>query len=277
MADISAAAVKALRDKTQLPMMECKRALVETGGDEEQAIRLLRESGKKTMAKRSDRSTDAGRLAIYAKLDPGVGVMVELQCESASVATHQEFAELARDLAEQLATGPGASSPDDLWRQPSPSHPGQTLADQRDDLANRIRENFRLQRTVRIDGPCGGYVHHTGTDGVLLEVRGGSAELAKDVSMHIAAMKPTVVHKEDVDPAEVQREREILARQAETEGKPAKIIEKMVEGRLRNFFAEKVLAEQPFVRDEKTTVGKHAKAGGMELKRFVRWQLGGQR
>ncbi len=275
MAEISAAAVKALRDKTQLPLMECKRALAESGGDEEQAIRLLRESGKKTMAARSDRSTGAGVLAIHTSFDPGVGAMVELQCESAPVAGHEEFVRLARDLAEQLATGAGADAPDALWSQPSPSQSGKTLAEQRDDLSNRIRELFRLQRLVRIDGSCGGYVHFTGTNGVLVEVQGGTPDLAKDVAMHIAAMRPAAVHKEDIDPAEVQKEREILFKQAESEGKPSNIVEKMVEGRLRNFYAERVLAEQPFIRDEKTTVGKYAAQGGMKLVRFVHWELGG--
>ena len=274
MPEITAAEVKALRDKTQLPMMECKRALQETAGDEEEAIRLMRERGKKTMAKRADRSTDAGRMAIHVSLDPGAGAMVELQCESASVATHDEFIQLAKDLAQQLAKGPGADAADELWSQPSPSKSGTTLAEQRDDLTNRIREVFRLERIVRIDSSCGGYVHHTGTDGVLLEVSGGTAELAKDISMHIAAMRPKVVKKEDLDPADVEKERDLLVKQAQSEGKPENIIEKMVDGRMRNFYAEHVLTEQPFVKDEKQTVGKIAEAGSLTPVRFIHWQLG---
>lgn len=274
MTQITAAAVKALRDKTQLPMMECKRALQEADGDEEAAIRLLRERGRKTMAKRADRVTNVGRFAIFASIDDGVGAMVELQCESASVASHEEFRQLANDLARQLATGPGTDSVEALWSQPSPSHSGVTLEQQRDELANRVREVFRLERIVRIDAPCGGYVHHTGTDGVLLEVQGGTAEVAKDICMHIAAMRPTVINTEDVDPADVSKEREILTTQARTEGKPEKIIEKMVAGRMRNFFAERALCEQPFVKDEKTTVGKFAKANGTTPVRFIHWQLG---
>jgi elongation factor Ts len=274
MPEISAARVKDLRDKTQLPMMECKKALEATGGDEEQAIRWLREKGLKTMAGRADRSTDAGRIAIYANIDPGVGAIIELRCETASVAGHEEFVQLASDLAHQLAVGPGAAEPDELWQQPSPSQPKRTLLQQRDDLANRIREVFRLQRIARLDAPCGGYVHHTGTDGVLLEVSGGTAQMAKEICMHIAAMKPAVVHREDLDPALVEKERAILSKQAQTEGKPANIIEKMVEGRLRNFFAEQVLTEQPFVKDEKQTVGKVAQASGLEPVRFIHWQVG---
>jgi elongation factor Ts len=274
MAEITAAAVKALRDKTQLPMMECKRALVETGGDEEAAIRLLREQGKKTMAKREERTTDAGRLAIFTSIQPPVGTMIELQCESAPVASNTDFLALANDLAKQLALGPGAKTPDELWAQKSPSKTGLTLMDQKDELANKIREVFRLTRIVRIDGACGGYVHHTGGDGVLLEVTGASAAAAKDIAMHICAQRPKVVSKEDLDPALVKKEREILVEQARGEGKPENIIEKMVDGRMRDFYAREVLAEQPFIKDDKTTVGKYAQANGLKPIRFVHWQLG---
>ncbi|MEX0938463.1 MAG: translation elongation factor Ts [Pirellulales bacterium] len=274
MTEITATAVKALRDKTQLPMMECKRALIETGGDEEAAIRLLREQGKKTMAKRADRTTESGRLAIYTSLDPGVGAMIELQCESAQVANQEDFTQLADDLVKQLATGPGAKSAEELWQQPSPSRSGSTLQEQHDDLANRIREVFRLRRLVRFDGPSGGYVHHTGADGVLLEVTGGTDEAAKDISMHITAMRPMVIRKEDLDPALIEKERQILTEQARSEGKPDNIIEKMVEGRMRNFYAEQVLLEQPFIKDEKQTVGQYAKSQSTMPVRFVHWQLG---
>ena len=274
MPEISAAAVKALRDKTQLPMMDCKRALQEANGDQEKAIRCLREQGRKTMVARSGRATNAGRIAIYTSMDPGVGAMVELQCESAPVAAHDDFRQLADDLARQLAVGPGARTPEALWDQPSPSHEGLTLAEQRDEIANRIRETFRLARLVRIDAPCGGYLHHTAADGVLLVVSAGSPESAKEISMHIAAMRPQVINKEDLDPVEIKKEREILTKQARAEGKPEKIIEKMVDGRMRNFFAERVLVEQPYVKDENVTVGKFAKANGVTPVRFLHWQLG---
>jgi elongation factor Ts len=142
------------------------------------------------------------------------------------------------------------------------------------DLANKIREVFRVARIVRIDSPCGGYAHHTGTSGVLLEVSGGSEEAAKDVSMHVAAMKPAVVNKEDLNPADVDKEREILSEAARKEGKPENIIAKMVEGRLKNFYAERVLLEQPFVKDDKQTVGKYAEANKLKVGKFVRWELG---
>lgn len=127
MAEITAAAVKGLRDKTGLPMMECKKALTESGGDIDKAVELLRKAGKKTAEKQAGRSTESGRVAIYTSIDPGVGAIIELKCESAPVANHEEFIALANDMAKQLATGPGAATPDELLDQPSPGKPGSTL------------------------------------------------------------------------------------------------------------------------------------------------------
>ncbi|MGI9427821.1 MAG: translation elongation factor Ts [Bythopirellula sp.] len=273
MAEITAAMVKKLRDDTQLPMMECKKALNEAGGDMEAAKQALREAGKKFMGKRQDRSTDEGRIGVYASVADGVGAMIELQCESAPVANNDEFVQLASDLAQQLATGPGAATAEQLWSQPSPSKSGTTLEEQRDEIQNKIREVFRLARLERIDASCGAFVHMAKI-GVLLEVSGGSDELAKDVSMHVAAMNPQAATKENLDKDLVDKERATLSEAARKEGKPENIIEKMIEGRMRNFYAEHVLEEQPFVRDEKQTVGALAKDGGMKLVRFLRWQLG---
>lgn len=277
MPEITAAAVKALREKTGLPMMDCKRALTEAGGDADAAIEALRKAGKKLMGGRSDRETSSGRIAVYASMEPGVGAMIELLCESAPVANNQDFIELSRNMAEQLALGPGAASPAELLAQPSPGKPGQTLQQQFDDLTNRIREVFRLQRICRLDGPCGGYAHHNGGSGVLLQLEGGSAELAKDICMHVAAMRPTVVSRDEVDPALVEKEREIAATAARNEGKPEKVIPKIAEGKLKDFYAQQCLAEQIHPNKEKyggQTVGKLAEAAGMKLKRFVHWELG---
>ena len=274
MAEISATAVKSLRERTGLPLMECKRALEKAGGNEEKAIEDLRKEGAKTMQQRSGRETLSGRIAVYTDRAKGVGAMVELQCESDPVAKNDEFRQLAADLAQQLATGPGAASPEELLKQPSPSKKGETLQTQLDDLTNKIREVFKLARIVRLDAACGSYAHHTGTSAVLMEICGGNDEAAKDVCMHVAAMKPSVVKKEDLDLALVDKEREILSEAAKKEGKPENIIAKMVEGRLKNFYAERVLTEQPFVKDDKITVGKFAKDNGLTLGRFVRWELG---
>ena len=276
MAQITAAAVKSLRERTGLPMMDCKKALSETGGDEEAAVESLRKKGIKTHETNMGiRDTSSGRMGIYTDFDGGVATMVELQCESAPVARHEEFIALANDLAKQLATGPGAETPDELLDQPSPSIEGSTLRQQKDDLYNRIREVFNLSRILRIDGSCGGYAHHSGvTKGVLLQVEGGDCESAKDISMHIAAMNPGAVRKEDLDPGLVEKEREILSEAARKEGKPEQIIEKMIDGRMRQFYAQQVLEEQPFVKDDKQTVGNYSKAANMKLLDFVHWELG---
>jgi elongation factor Ts len=276
MAEITAAAVKGLRERTGLPMMDCKRALDEAAGDQEKAIELLRKAGAKTMEKRAGRATSAGRIAVYIDPQAGVAAMVDLRCESAPVANHNDFIQLANDLARQLADGRGAATVEELFAQPSPRKKGQTLRQQFEELNNRIREAFKLERIVRIDGRCGGYAHHNGAAGVLLQVEGGSPELAKDICMHIAAMRPTAITKEELDPAQVAKEREILAAAARKEGKPEKIIETMVEGRLREFYAQSCLAEQPVANEMKfgkKTVGKLSQEAGMKLVRFVHWEL----
>ncbi|MBX7166776.1 MAG: translation elongation factor Ts [Pirellulales bacterium] len=273
MSEISAAAVKAFRDKTGLPMMECKKALMEANGDEQAAIELLRKAGKKTMAARSDRETASGRLFVLADVAKKVGAMVELQCESAPVASNEEFIQLGNDLVTQLATGPGAATAEELLAQKSPSRAG-TLQEQWDDLANKIREVFRLARLVRIQSPCGGYAHHSGDFGVLVEIEGGNQQVANEISMHVAAMRPMVVNKEDLPAEVVAKEREILLAAARQEGKPENILEKMVEGRLRVFYSERVLNEQPFVKDDKQTVGKYAGQNKAKVLRYVLWQLG---
>jgi elongation factor Ts len=270
---ITAALVKELREETGLPMMDCKKALEEADGDKALATKNLRESGKKLMSIRADRATEEGRIAVYTSVGGKVGAMVELQCESAPVASNDEFKQLANDLAQQLATGPGAATPDELWAQLSPSQKGKTLRDVKDDLENKIREVFRLARLVRVDAPTGGFVHGAKI-GVLVEVDGGSDDLAKEVALHVAAMNPKAASKESLDPALVAKEKEIQKERARQEGKPENIIEKMIEGRMGNFYAENVLEEQPFVKDPATTVGALAKKGGMKVKRFIRWALG---
>jgi elongation factor Ts len=275
MAEITAALVRELREETGLPMMDCKQALTETGGDKEAAKTKLREKGLKIQEGRGGRETAFGRFGIYAGLANKAGAIVELKCESAPVAGSAEFIQLANDLAKQLATGPGAKNAEELLSQPSPSKPGTTLGQIKDDMFNRIREVFNVGRLARLEGPTGGYGHNAGTvSGVLVQVEGGTDEAAKDVSMHIAAMRPLAVCKEEVDPAIVAKEREILRAAALNEGKPANIVDKMVEGRLKNFYAERVLLEQAFVKENSISVGKYAESKGMKVKKFVHWKWG---
>jgi elongation factor Ts len=279
MAAITAAAVMALREKTGLPMMECKKALAECGGDTEQAVDWLRKQGVKTQALRADRETSMGRLAIFTDLEKGVGTLIELKCESAPVAGSPDFKDFVNDIAKTLALGPGAASPEELLDQKSQAHPEKTLRELKDDLFNRMREVFELARICRIDAPCGGYAHHDGSKAALVEISGettGStaAEVAKDVAMHIVALSPQAIVKEDLDQKVVDKERDILTEAAKQEGKPDNIIQKMIEGRLRNFFSQCVLLEQPFVKDDKQSVGKLVKSAGLEVNRMEHWKIG---
>ncbi len=275
MAEITASTVNSLRKKTGVSMMLCKEALVACEGSEEKAVEYIRKKGIATQGDRQDRETAFGRFGIYAGLDKKAGGIVELKCESAPVAGSAEFVRLANDLAQQLATGPGATTAEELLDQPSPSYPEMTLRQVKDDMFDRIREVFKVGRLARLEGTCGGYSHNAGTvSGVIVQVEGGSDEAAKDVSMHIAAMRPLAVNTDEVDPAVADKERQILREQAVAEGKPASIVDKMVEGRMKNFFAERVLLEQPFVKENSQTVKEYAHSKGMKVKKFVHWELG---
>lgn len=275
MAEITAAAVKAFRERTGLPLMDCKKALQEAGGDEEQAVEVLRKRGQQLADKRSDRETAFGRFGLHLGSDKEVGAMVELLCESAPVTTNDDFIQLANDLAQALAENADISTDEELLALASPSKEGKTLGEQKDEMFNRIREVFKVGRMVRVDGATGGYMHHAGTTaGVLLLIEGGDDTAAKDVSMHIAAMKPAALDKDSIDQAVVEKEREILRQAALAEGKPENIVDKMVEGRLRNYYAERCLLEQPFVKDDKQSVGDYAKAAGMKVKNYWHWIIG---
>jgi elongation factor Ts len=271
---IKAEDVKRLREMTGLPLMDCKKALTEANGDFDDAVRILREAGKKIQVGRSDRATEFGRFGQF--YNDSVGAMVELKCESAPVAQNEEFVQLANDLAKQLATGPGASTAEELLSQKSPSQPNMTLSEQKDDLFNRIREVFNVGRMVRLDGPCSGYQHlGANVHGVLLQASGGGPEQLKDISMHIAAMSPAALNVADLDKGLVDQERAILREATLKEGKPENIVDKIVEGRLKSFYAERVLTEQVFVKDSSLSVGKFAEQHGIKIQAYVHWVLGG--
>ena len=319
MPEITATAVKELREKTGLPMMDCKQALTESSGDQEKAVEWLRKKGKKVQEKQSGAATLTGRIAVYTDPNTGIGAIIDIRCESAPVANNEHFVELANDLAKQLATGPGVASPDALLDQPSPSHKGTTLRQQFDDLNNRIREKFVLERILRVEGPTAGYAHHNGAVAVLLQFAGADVgELARDISMHVAAMKPHCLRREEVDQALVAKERDLLdqalALEAEKIKSEAERIlalpdqqiqdpnnlermtsshgrargdlkkaegmlknkPKVIEGRMGVFFAERCLLEQPHANQAKygpKSIADLAKAAGMTIKGFVRWEL----
>lgn len=272
MAEVTAQAVGGLRDRTGLPMMECKSALIEAGGDEEKAIELMRKRGLQAASKRAGRETTEGRIASF--VGPKCGTLVELRCESAPVASNDEFRGLASDLAETLAGAAGVSDPEALLRLKDKA--GQPLQERFDTTLNRMRENIVLARLLRWEGVTGSYVHHDGKQAALIEVdRVPSRDgLLKELCMHIVSARPMALKPDELDAALVAKEREILTEQARASGKPEAVIEKMVEGRMRSFYAERVLLEQPFALDASKTVGVVAKEAGVAVGRFVRWDLG---
>lgn len=277
MVEISAAAVRALRDRTDLPMMDCKRALTEANGNEELAVEILKKQGLKAIDKRKDNATSEGRIRAAVSDDQMTGAMVELQCESAPVAKSEDFLFLADQLVKQLITGPGASTPDELLAQGAPDRAGTTLGELLTEVTNKIREKIVLSRVMRTGGPVGAYAHHDGKTGVLFEAAGkpSANDVLRDVSMHIAAMRPGVTLPEELDAAIVDVERKRLTDEAVASKKPANIIEKMVDGRMKVFYAEKgVLIEQPFAKDDSKTVGKALGEVGLTAVKFTRWVLG---
>jgi len=276
MAEITAAMVKSFRERTGLQIMECKKALIEANGDEDLAIELLRKSGKKAMEKRGGRETEAGRIAVYFDEPTGVTAMVELLCESAPVASTDEFGKLVANLAEQLAKGPGAKTPEELLAQPIPGNPTKKLQDEYDDLVNKIREVFKLNRMIRVESKSGSYVHHNGGIGVIVEIEGDNTALARDICMHVASMRPKYVSKEDVDAAAVAKEKEIVGEAVRNENanKPANIIEKIIEGRMKTFYADQCLLEQPFVKEQSKTVAQIAQENGIKVVKVTHWILG---
>ena len=276
MAEITAAAVKALREKTDLPMMECKKALTEAGGDEAKAIEILREQFKKVQEKRAGNTTAEGRIFIATRDGVYEAAMVEIQCESAPVATGEVLQKWGQAMADHLLSGPGAETPEELLGQTA-SGATQSFQQQYEEIVNKIREKIVVNRICRIKGPVGAYVHHDYKTGVLFTVTGETAsqDTLRDVAMHIAALQPAVTNTDDLDKAAVQAERDRLIAEAKASGKPDNIIEKMVEGRMKVFYAEQgVLVFQPFAKDDSKTVGQALSEAGLEATGFQRWQVG---
>lgn len=273
---VTAAAVKALRELTNLPMMDCKKALVEADGDQEKAIEVLREQYKKIAIKRADNATSEGQIVVLMNDDASEGVMIEVQCESAPVAGSEGLQSFARACAEQLLNGPGAATPEELLAQNAPGS-DETLQQVWEELTNQIREKIVLSRVIRVAGPVQGYVHHDGKNGVLFQAEGDSGELdiLRDVAMHIAALKPQVTHPDGLDPAIVQAERDRLTEEAKATGKPDNIVEKIVDGRMANFYVENgVLTSQPFAKDDSKSVSQALAEKGFKAVDFTRWVLG---
>lgn len=275
MAEVTAAAVKALREKTDLPMMECKRALVEAGGDEEKAIAILREAFKKIQVKRADNATEEGR--VFVKSNGTEVAMLEIQCESAPVATGEVLGEFGESLVTQLLEGPGADSAEALMAQNMPGS-DQTIQTAYEEMVNKIREKIVVKNLARVSGPTGSYVHHDMKTGVLFQATGENAEtdILRDVAMHIAALRPTVTAVEELDQAAVDAERTRLSEEAKASGKPENIVEKIVDGRMKTYYVEQgVLVMQPFAKDDSKTVSQALAEKGFEAKGFLRFCIGG--
>jgi len=277
--EITAAMVMALRARTNLPMMECKAALVEAGGDMDKATDILRKKFKDAAVKRGDRETAEGRIAIHIDPAKKIGAIIELRCESAPVVKSDHFIALANKIAKQVALQNPASV-DELLAQPFVDDPKHTIKDLIDEAYGLIREVMKVKRFTRLTGLLGEYSHHDGSVGVLLLVEGdkADAQMLRDIAMHITARNPLSARKEDVPADVVTKETEIareqIANDPKNKSKPANILEKIIEGKLKTWFAENVLVEQPFVKDDSKTVGQLLEAQGLKLVRFVRYKVG---
>lgn len=277
MAEITAQAVKELRDLTNLPMMEVKKALIEANGDQKRAIEILKESNKKVTLKRAENATSEGLIRTGVSADGSRAAMVEIQCESAPVAKADDFVFLADQCVKQLLTGPGASTPEELLSQPAPDRSGLTLAALLEEVVGKIREKMVVARVLRVDGPAGAYSHHDGKTGVLFRASGDNktAAVLRDVAMHVAALKPIVTLPEELPAADVAAERSKLSAEAAASGKPANIVEKIVDGRMKTYYAEQgVLAFQLFAKDDSKTVSQALAESGLKPVGFTRWILG---
>ena len=264
---ISASLVKELRDLTGAGMMDCKRALVETGGDLEAAQKLLRERGLGQAAKRADRETTEGKVGYTIADDAKKGSIVGVGCETEPVSNNEEFLAFAYKTLKLVA----AEGTEALDR----------LEDERVELVAKLGENVKIVGAARFEavdgGLIAGYAHPPANKlGTLVQVRGGDAELARFVAMHIAASAPQYVSREDVPEEVVQAEREIYANSDEVKSKPEQAREKIVDGMLnKRFFAVQVLTEQPWIHDTGKTVGQALSEAGAEVLEFERLSLAG--
>lgn len=270
---ISAKLVKELREKTGAGMMDCKNALTEANGDIEKAIDLLREKGVAKAAKKADRIAAEGLTKV--KVDGDKAVVLEVNSETDFVAKNEQFTSFVDEIADFLIKENPADVDDALAREFAA---GQTLGDRINEAIAKIGEKISLRRFTVLEKAAnesfGAYVHMGGRISVLALLEGADQETAKDVAMHIAASSPKYVAREDVPEEEINREKEVLTQQALNEGKPANIVEKMVQGRLNKFFEEICLVEQAYVKDPDIKVKKYLADKNASVKRFVRYEVG---
>jgi elongation factor Ts len=272
MAEISASRVMELRQRTGLGMMECKKALTEAEGDFTRAEELLRIRSGAKASKASARIAAEGVVGIAVASDARTAAMVELNCETDFVARNDEFRTFANEIA-QIVVREQPAHVEALAGRTLAS--GDTIEARRVALVQKIGENVTLRRFVRVaaEGRVASYVHGTRI-GVLVDYTGGSEALGKDLAMHIAATKPIAVSREQVPADVIDKERSIAAARAAESGKPANIVEKMVEGAVAKFLAEVTLLPQPFVKNDKETVGRLVEGQGARVNGFVLYVVG---
>ena len=272
MAEISASTVMELRQRTGLGMMECKKALTEADGDLAKAEELLRIRSGAKASKAAGRVAAEGVIGLFVAGDAKAAAMVEVNCETDFVARNEEFRVFANEIAQVVAR----DCPPDVAALSARTLPsGETIEAQRVALVQKIGENLSLRRFVRVEaqGRVASYVHGTRI-GVLVDYTGGNEALGKDLAMHIAASKPMAVSREHVPADVVAKERSIAAARAAESGKPANIVEKMVEGAVAKFVAEVTLLPQPFVKNDKQTVNDVVNAQGARVNGFVLYVVG---
>lgn len=274
MSNITAGMVKELRERTGSGMMECKKALTETNGDLEAAVELMRKAGLAKADKKSGRTAAEGCIVCKASADGKSAAIVEVNSETDFVAKGDDFVGFANLVAE-AALSAQANTLDDLLAAKIAAT-GETVEETRRAMIAKIGENIAVRRFERFSAPNGlvaSYLHGSRI-GVLVELEGGDAALGRDVAMHVAASKPACVDSTGVDPEVIEKEKAIFSAQAEASGKPANVIEKMVEGRINKFLGEITLVGQPFVKDPDQSVGKLLADKAAKVAKFVRLEVG---
>jgi elongation factor Ts len=282
--EITAKAVAELRAETGVGMMDCKKALVEAGGDFEEARKILRKRGLASAARKADRTTSEG--LVVARVTPGAAVLVEVNCETDFVARTEDFRRLVEDLADLIAAHAAfgdttSGDPEVLSKLPVPGKPTERVSEAVTHLIAKLGENIGIRRFARLAPRPGellaSYVHGNGRIGVLVGLPAGDSTLGKDLAMQIAASDPRFASRSEVTPEMLASEREIARSQAAASGKPAAVVERIAEGKVEKFYQETVLTEQAFVKDPEKTVGQViVERGGKEAlnMRFVRFKLG---
>lgn len=271
MAEITASMVKELRERTDAPMMDCKKALSEAEGDMTRAEEILRVRFGNRASKAAGRVAAEGMVGINVSADGKLGAMVEVNCETDFVAKNDDFLALTRNLAELIAK----QAPADVAALSSLKIGDSSVEDVRTQLVGKIGENVSVRRFMRVPakGKLASYVHG-GKIGVLVDLVGGDETLAKDIAMHIAAAKPKSLDASGVDAALIDAERRVAIEKAKEAGKPEAMLEKIADGTVQKFLKEVTLMNQPFVKDDKQTIEQLLKSKGASVASFVMYVVG---